>query len=84
MFVCMFLFVVYLLLFLFYGGGGVVVFVCFVLFGFLLVRVCIVRHFGEYFGVNCGFLATSMKFSPMIEFDLMKKILWGHMKQNPI
>ena len=37
----------------------------------------IVRQFGEYFGVNCGFLATSMKFSSMIEFDLVKKISLG-------
>ena len=37
----------------------------------------IVRQFGEYFGVNCGFLATSMKFSPMIEFDLVKKNNYG-------
>ena len=37
----------------------------------------IVRQFGEYFGVNCVFLATSMKFSSMIEFDLVKKISLG-------
>ena len=37
----------------------------------------IVRQFGEYVRVNCGVLATSMKFSPMIEFDLVKQISYG-------
>ena len=58
--------------------------VCFIIIIIIEGFPLIVVHFGEYFGVNCGFLATSMNFSPMIEFDLVKKFAMGPLENKPI